>query len=302
MQAAAFKQSTLRQYRSIVDRFILPNVGEVQLLDLDRDVLCDFRGGLVEKATADQRWRVLRILRAILFDADRRGSAAPDCLRHLAYPRPRSKKRREAPSWADVRQMIVASEASTSTSSLRQFRSALKVLLETGMRPLEACRLTWGCFDLERCEITVRTSERWHSSRKVPITGRSSRELNQLAISYRADASALAFPALYRGEASSNSLSRAFRQLQLVAGLTTAGADKDERGSSLVKYTLYDLRLVAPDWWCCAGLSHEHVRELLGLRPLDRWSEVPAHLARRSVKPEITAGLERQLYGEGVVQ
>lgn len=300
MQAAGLKQSALEQYRRIIERHLLPGLGRVRLINLTSEALQDFRENLNKEATPNTQWRALRLVDAILRDAEMRGDGVTRFSRQLSHVKRPAPKRRHVPDLSDVHEMIAASERMASTQPGYEFRWALKVLLETAMLPLEACSLTRRCIDLERGEICICTPQRFtQSHRRVPITRTLSRELAHLELSAPDD---LVFPSFDPDRRLNKRLGRALHQLQLVVGLTAGAAEDSDGSRRRTKYTLYDLRLIAVTWWCHAGLSLEHVCYLTGRRvPCDRWSHIilPAH---QPVKPEITAALERELYGDRVIQ
>ena len=167
------EKNTRDSYESILKRHILPALGDMRLSEIRRD---DVQRML--EATLDAGLRTAHLARAITSgvfhlaeDAEwlATGNPARRC-RIPEYTRPE----KMALTWDQVEMLMTAIDA--------RYRSFVKILALTGMRPGEACGLRWRNVDLEGPSFVIKvietfTNGNWKATpkraghrREIPMT------------------------------------------------------------------------------------------------------------------------------------
>lgn len=152
LERAGRSPNTLLAYRSQIDRYIRPHLGDVPLADLTYGRLSEHYDWMSELGLSANTIRIQNgIISAAITRAQKRGwmgeRANPAKLADKpAIPRPKA----EPPSAADVLRLIDEADRRNPTLAMLLFVSAM-----TGCRRGEACALRWRHVDLERGLLTV---------------------------------------------------------------------------------------------------------------------------------------------------
>jgi integrase len=180
------KPKTAREYRKMLEGWILPVLGEIRIQELNRSDIADWsawaekrtvRGGSgASQATLDGAWRVVRMLVRDL-GADYRLDA--DRLLHIQPPESRRRVVREQRTLTavEVHRLLVQ------VASVAPGRHAeVATLAWTGIRPGALYALKVGDLDRERGVLRIERAVSWgdqgpevggtktHTAREVPVT------------------------------------------------------------------------------------------------------------------------------------
>lgn len=138
---------------NLLDKHVRPELGEMPLDAITRDVLVSFRNGRAKYRTPGGNQlisgtinRLMMITKAIMEDG---------CLRHnLVSPFDRIKKLKEEKTHVEP---FTLSDITAMVADVRSdFRDYLITRVFTGMRSAEINGLRWKCIDFERREILIR--------------------------------------------------------------------------------------------------------------------------------------------------
>ena len=153
------ERSTVRQYRQHVDLHINPRIGREKLAKLTTPRIDKFRDDLLASMSRPLARMVLKSLRALLKDAQRRGNVAQNAALGVSVSTNKRDKRKlrvgtDIPTADEIRRIVHAA-----TGKARPF---LLTAIFTGLRSSELRGLRWVDVDLKHAELHVRQrADRW---------------------------------------------------------------------------------------------------------------------------------------------
>lgn len=248
------ERATLRDYRALVARHILPRVGATKLSALTharvqklRDDLLDRSNGVASRQLAR---RILGVLKSILKDAKRRGNVAQNVAADVAVGssarnKPRLKIGVDIPTRDEVRAMIGAAPEGWA-------RAFFMVAAFTGLRSSELRGVRWEDIDLKHGRLHVRQrADRFNAigrpksasgEREVPFGPMVINTLRAWKLACPPSAGDLVFPTRTgKPQQRNNIVSRFWIPLQIKAGVVDADGG--------AKYTgLHSLRHFYASW------------------------------------------------------
>jgi integrase len=261
------ERATLRGYRVLVERHIVPRLGATKLATLTQprvqklrdDLLDTANGGVVSRRLAR---KVLATLKAILKDAKRRGNVAQNVAADVmistsSRDRPKPRVGVDIPTTDEIRRVIDAAREGYG-------RTFLMTAAFTGLRASELRGLRWEDLDLKHGVLRVhQRADRYNDigrpksaagERSVPIGPMVANTLRQWKLACPKSAGDLVFPTR-TGEvqALNNIVNRLWRPTQVRAGVVDADGKE--------KYTgLHSLRHFYASW--CINRKKEGGLEL----------------------------------------
>jgi integrase len=159
-EAAGLERATMADYRMTLDRHIVPLIGAIKLSQLTVPMVRGFEDRLRLDRSPYMTRKALRILGAILTDAQERGLVAQNVVRSLRGRRQRGKERHaeqrrngrlkigvDIPSPDEVRTLIANVSG--------RWRPLFLTAIFTGLRASELRGLRWADVDLKRGELHV---------------------------------------------------------------------------------------------------------------------------------------------------
>jgi integrase len=241
------ERATLKGYREHVRLHINPRLGRVKLASLTTPKINAFRDELLASGSRDLAKKVLTSLKAILKDAQRRGSVAQNVARDVTIGiDQRGKRRLEAglhfPTPDEVRRILASAKP--------RWRPLLVTAVFTGLRASELRGLRLEDIDLKQGQLHVRQRADHFNvigrpksragSRTIPLGPMVVNTLREWKL--RCPASPLAFPTRTgRPVHHKNLIRSALIPAQISAGVVTANGE--------AKYTgLHALRHFYASW------------------------------------------------------
>ena len=157
LRATEVKESSYQRYWMLIDKHIVPRLGNIRVNTLTAKILSGFitdlqkngrrdgKGGLSEKTVCD----ILCVLRSALRMAGRKYAVNEECLFDVKAPVPRNKPM-ETMSEQECRELTHAVMATPDLSG-----AAYLLGLNFGLRIGEVCGLKWSDIDFSKRELAV---------------------------------------------------------------------------------------------------------------------------------------------------
>ena len=147
------ERSTLEQYRQHIDLHIVPRLGAERLAKLTTPRINAFRDDLLAHLSRAMATKVLKSLRAILYDAQRRGNVAQNVALGVRIGADKRGKRKLAvgvdiPTPDEIKRIVNAAQG--------RRRPLLVTMIFSGLRASELRGLRWSDVDLKKGELHVR--------------------------------------------------------------------------------------------------------------------------------------------------
>jgi integrase len=294
--------STLRQYKGHLVH-ILPLLGPVKLANLTAPRVAEFRDQLLGKMTRALARKVLSSLKSIVGEAQSRGMVKVNATASVKIAADgRHEAELEIPTVAEVEILIAKLHELASQSNprrakaWRRWQALITTAIDTGMRASELRGLPWDAVDLKAGTITVR--QRADENGKIgPTKSRAGRRtvfispaLVDLLRRWKLESGTALVFATGEGkpERLANVASRAWRPLQVAAGVVVSLKDEDGRtqndgqGRPLCqpRYNFHALRHYRASRLISDGASLTEVQHDLGHASATITLKVYAHLLR----------------------
>lgn len=242
------ERSTVRQYEYHRDTYIVPMIGDVKLGQLTQARVMQFRDDLLAAMSRPLARKILASLKGILSEAQDRGLVA---VNHAAKVKIGAASRdddgaADVPAIADIKAILAkldelstptGSKISAVTSKAWQRRRVLIcTAIHTGMRASELRGLYWDAVKLGKAEIEVRQrADEWGEigppkskagKRAIPIPAGLVTMLREWKVACAPGK--LVFPSDEgRPQSLSNIYNRAWKPIQIAAGVCDPATDKD---------------------------------------------------------------------------
>jgi integrase len=156
------EESTLRQCRYHVDRYIGPALGRVKLSKLTKAMVIGFKDDLLKTISRPLAKKVLTSLKGILNEAIHRERLAVNVAASIHIGTGgRHKEEVEIPAKTDIAKLIASlnemsnHELSARAARWRRRRAMITTAIDTGIRASELRGLPWSSVDLKRGEIKI---------------------------------------------------------------------------------------------------------------------------------------------------
>jgi integrase len=256
-EAAGLERATMADYRQTLDCHIVPLIGATKLSQFSVPLVRAFEDRLRIDRSPYLTRKTLRILGAILADAQERGLVAQNVARSLRGRRQRGKERHaeqrrngrlrigvDIPSPDEVRTLIA--------HVFGRWRPFLLTAVFTGLRASELRGLRWADVDLKRGELHVhQRADRYNTigslksisaGRTIPLPPMVVSELREWKLACPKGELGLVFPNnIGRVETLTNIVQRSLMPTMIAAGIVDADGN--------AKYTgLHSLRHFYASW------------------------------------------------------
>lgn len=288
------ERSTVRQYEYHRDTYIVPRIGTVKLGQLNQARVMAFRDDLLDTLSRSLAKKVLASLKGILSEAQDRGLVV---LNHAAKVKIGNASRGdedgagEVPAIADIKAILAKLDelsipdgrpiGAITSKAWRRRRVLLCTAIHTGMRASELRGLFWDAIDLANGMIHVRQrADEWGvigapkskaGRRSIPIPPALVKMLKEWKL--ECPPGDLVFPSdAGRPQSLSNIYNRAWKPIQIAAGVCDPATDEDGRpkldknGNPLMegRYRFHDLRHFHASMLIADGANPKEVQVEMG--------------------------------------
>jgi integrase len=257
--------ATMRNYRHLLDAYILPELGRHKLSSLTKPGVFLFRDHLVEKgASAVTANKVLHALKGVLKTAEEYGMVSQNVASGVTVATSNRDQRRlevgiDVPTKAELKAMIDASTG--------RWRPLIITLCFAALRASEIRGLLWNAVDLDGRVIHIRErADRFNQAgppkskagrRDIPLSPMLVNTLREWRLKLRSSKSGLVFPSqadtpLWH----SGIVNDWFRPLQRRLGIVD--------GDGQPKYPLHSLRHFCASHWIELGFQPKQIQTMLG--------------------------------------
>jgi len=155
-EGEGLERATIAGYRKMAEH-IVKRIGHVKLSDLTTPGVHEFHDELLASMSRDLARKVLRILSAILKDAERRGNVAQNVAHRVTIRRRKRDKHKlvvgvDIPTVPEIQQIIAATRD--------PWRPLLLTAIFTGLRASELRGLRWEDVDLKKTKPELQVQQR----------------------------------------------------------------------------------------------------------------------------------------------
>jgi integrase len=308
-EADGCDRGTLKSYKEIAKRHIVPLIGDKKLTRVTAPEVVAFKEALVRTRSHAMTTKAVRHLSMILGEAVRRGLVGQNVARGITVKRPRQDgkrqglaKRAEIPPKAHLMRLLEAAERVANEDP--RLPVMLTVVMLCGLRASELRGLTWSSVNLgETPTLTVKQRvDRWNDVgppksdagyRSIPIGPALARRLKAWKLRCPPSPLNLVFPASRRdrrwssqrgkldyGPIKQGAFSKLFLKVQLEAGLAFETGRTDAKKQAVLKprYGWHDLRHVAASNWLNDGIDLKRLQTWIGHENIQLTIDVYGHL------------------------
>lgn len=326
-EANGCDRGTIKSYREIADRHILPLLGAKKLSRLTGPEVVAFKDSLLATRSRAMSAKAVRHLAMILGEALRRGFVGQNVARGITVKRPRQDgkrqrlaKRADIPPKEHLRGLLEAAERLCDEDP--RLSVLVPVVMLAGLRASELRGLAWQNVKLETSpSLTVtQRADRWNDIgppksdagyRTIPIGPGLARRLKAWKLRCPPSPLDLVFPAGRRdrrwssdraalgcGPIKQGAFSDLFLKVQIEAGLAIATDRVDAKGQIVCRprYGWHDLRHVAASNWLNDGIDLKRLQTWIGHENIQLTIDVYGHLMADAKKDAaLAAGAETAL-------
>ncbi len=275
--------TTIAAYEQHVRLHIVPRCGAIKLSQLTAPKVRALLDGWLRDLSRPMATRVFRSFKAILTEAQARGSLAQNvALAVKVQKAPRKRSKIVIPSKGELRAILAAASASEDLMA----RAMVELIIYTGLRASEVRGLAWRFVDLKDGKVRVESradARGVHDApksaagvRTVPIPAGLVATLRQWKLACPHHPDDLVFPSpkgrvLSHGIMAKNYL----KPILVTAGVTKPGEDED---GAIAKYTAHVFRHAAASLWIDQGLNPKRVQTLVGHSSIQVTFDTYGHL------------------------
>jgi integrase len=326
-EADGCDRGTLKSYREIANKHILPVLGAKKLTRLTGPEVVAFKDALLKANSRAMTAKAIRHLSMIMGEAVRRGLVGQNVARGITVKRPRQDgkrqrlaRRAEIPPIAHLKGLLDAADRLAGEDP--RLPVMLRIVMLAGLRASELRGLAWPCANLgEAASLTVsQRADRWNDIgppksdagyRSIPIGPRLARSLKTWKLRCPPSPLNLMFPATRRdrrwscdradlgyGPIKQGALSELFLKIQIEAGLAFDTGRVTAKGQTIWKarYGWHDLRHVAASNWLNDGIDLKRLQTWIGHENIQLTIDVYGHLMADAKKDAaLAAGAESAL-------
>jgi integrase len=326
-EADGCDRGTLKSYREIANKHIIPLLGAKRLTRLTGPEVVAFKDALLKASSRAMTAKAVRHLSMILGEAVRRGLAGQNVARGIVVKRPRQDgkrqrlaRRAEIPPITHLKLLLQAAERLGGEDP--RLPVMLPIVMLAGLRASELRGLAWAGANLGvGANLTVsQRADRWNDIgppksdagyRTIPIGPMLVRSLKAWKLRCPPSPLNLMFPATRRarrwssdraelgfGRIKQGALSNLFLKVQIEAGLALDTGRVDAEGQTIWKpcYGWHDLRHVAASNWLNDGIDLKRLQTWIGHENIQLTIDVYGHLMADAKKDAaLAAGAEAAL-------
>lgn len=283
-------RGTLKGYRELRDRHIVPLLGKEKLSRLTTPGVVGFRDALLETRSPAMTRKAVRALSMILNVAMERGKVAQNVAASVKVEvSGRDRKAKTiVPPKAHLRALIEAADAIANDDP--RLGALLRIAMFAGLRSSELRGLTWADIDLADQTICVsQRADRWNDigapksdagHRTVPIGPALALALKQWKLRCPPSPSRLVFPNERGKPMSQHRIIERFLAVQIAAGLALDTGRVDAKGDAVLKarYGLHSLRHAAASAWIKQGIDLKRLQVWIGHATIQLTIDTYGHL------------------------
>ena len=272
---------TMRYYKDMVEKHVIPIVGNVKLSQLNQPMLEQKKDELLKTRSRAMTQKAIKILKGILKDAKRRGLVSQNVAQDVSVKdQSRHKGEIVIPTPEEIRQMIGAASG--------RWRPLLITAIFTGLRASELRGLTWDNVDLDAEVVHVRQrADRYNTMgppkskagrRDIPIGKFVANTLREWKLACPKGEMNLVFPnTVGRVESLGNIYNRGFHPIQRACGLTVE-TDKNGEPVLKAKYGFHALRHFYASWLIDQDFKPKQIQTRMGHSSISFTFDTYGHL------------------------
>jgi integrase len=283
-------RGTLKGYRELRDRHIVPLIGKEKLSRLTTPDVVAYRDALLETRSPAMTRKAVRALSMILNVAMERGKVAQNVAASVKVEisgRDR-KSKIVIPPREHLRALLEA--AARLDNDDPRLSVLLRVAMLAGLRSSELRGLSWADVDLTEQTITVsQRADRWNDMgapksdaghRTVPIGPALVQALRKWKLRCPLSATGLVFPNRRGKPMSQHRIIERFLAVQVEAGLAIDTGRKDAKDSPIwrARYGLHSLRHAAASAWIRQGIDLKRLQVWIGHATIQLTIDTYGHL------------------------
>lgn len=284
---AGLEKSSIKLYRSIIDRIINPALGEYRLSEVDTPAVGRFLENLIEQGTGRATVKTARTVLGMVFKhAMQLGVTPANPVSAYRLPSAKRKKSRvEVPAMTDVSALLETAKGSGDYSY-----PMLMVMVFAGLRISEARGLRGCDIDLAAGLIHVRqrisigfeeagTPKSEAGNRTIPIGPQAVAVLREWMLQRKPTEADLLFPDPEGDPYTYGKLRVWFRNLQQEADvMVQTGRDDEGRPVLEPKLTFHSCRHFAASRWIAAKVSDKQLQTWCGHASIQTTYDIYGHL------------------------
>jgi integrase len=326
-EAAKCSRGTIKTYREIASRHIIPLIGDKKLSRLDGPSVVAFRDALISTRSHAMASKALRQLSTILNEAQGRGLVAQNVARGVKVRRARDigekslAKRAEIPTKDHLRAMLAAADRLSNEDP--RLPVMLRTVMLTGLRASELRGLQWAAVNLKGPSLSVsQSADRWNElgppksragHRTIPIGPGLTTALKAWKLRCPPSPLNLVFPNRPAGRQWPSSAGRAgggpikqhtmaalLLKVQVAASIAIDTGKRTDDGEPVwkLRYDWHHLRHVAASSWLNDGIDLKRLQVWIGHENIQLTLDVYGHLVADAEKDAaLAAGAEASLLG-----
>lgn len=283
-------RGTLKAYRELRDRHIVPLIGNEKLSRLTTPGVVAFRDALLENRSPAMTRKAVRALSMILNVAMERGKVAQNVAASVKVEISARDRRGKTiiPPREHLRMLLEAADQLGNEDP--RLPVLLRVAMFTGLRSSELRGLTWADVDLSAGAVTVsQRADRWSDigapkssagNRTIPIGPGLVLALKEWKLRCPTSTARLVFPNRRGKPMSQHRIIERFLAVQIAAGLGLATAKLDTNGDPVMKarYGLHALRHAAASAWIRQGIDLKRLQVWIGHATIQLTIDTYGHL------------------------
>jgi len=295
-EADELEAGTIRNYRQILNAYVLPHLGKIRLSRLTMPNVEAFKNALQKTHSKGVAGKGLVALKGLLTNAQKLGLVSQNVARNVGVKMAaRHQGRVKIPEKAQIRALLAAMNEAWSPTT--PWRALFITSLFTGARPGELRGLTWEHVDLARGVIEIRQRADYQNkmgspkskagTRNVPLAPMVVNALKTWKLACpKTEADDLVFPSESGGVISQSSSWENWGKLLVAAGLSPK------------EYRHYDLRHAAASLLIEEGMNLKKVSSIMGHSKVTFTLDTYGHLFESlESDQEAMSSIERRLLG-----
>ena len=303
-------RGTLKSYRELRDRHIVPLVGPVKLSRLSRPDVVAFRDALLSTRSAAMARKAVRALAMIIYVAMENGKVAQNVAASVkvdASTRDR-KNKIVIPSKAHLVALLAAADKRASDDP--SLPALIRTAMFAGVRSSELRGMAWPAIDFAAATLTVsQRADRWADigapksdagRRTIPIGPALVAELRRWKLRCPPSDLNLVFPNDRNKPPSQHRIIAQFLAVQVAAGIAIDSGKLDAKGAAIWKprYGLHSLRHAAASAWIKQGIDLKRLQVWIGHATIQLTIDTYGHLITDAqADAALAGGAEAALLG-----
>ena len=283
-------RGTLKSYRELRDRHIVPLIGTVKLSRLTRKDVVAFRDALLSTRSTAMARKAVRALAMILYVAQEQGNVAQNVAASVKVESS-SRDRKNKIAIPDKTHLIaLLAGADHLATDMPSLPALIRTAMFAGIRSSELRGMAWPAVDFNAGTLTVsQRADRWAEigapksdagRRTIPIGPALVAELRRWKLRCPPSDLNLVFPNERGNAPSQHRIIAQFLAVQVAAGIAINSGQVDVKGAAIWKprYGLHSLRHAAASAWIKQGIDLKRLQVWIGHATIQLTIDTYGHL------------------------